>query len=72
MSPVTHKQIYRPGPFGGTINTTLCGRLHAGNDMNVDPEDSNVTCKFCLKMIANTPAAILLRIAVSRLTEGEE
>ena len=47
---VNHKQIYRNGPFGGTINTTLCGRVdnRLPDGMNVDTQ---VTCKFCIKII---------------------
>ena len=45
---VIHKQIYRRGPFGGVLNTTLCGRLHAGQEHNCTEKDSEVTCKFCL------------------------
>lgn len=50
-APVTHKQIYRPSPFGGIVNTTLCGRVsHADDDgMNVGDQ---VTCKLCLRRIA--------------------
>lgn len=46
--PVVHKVVTRPGPFGGTLRTSLCGRLRAGNEMNVG-EGVEVTCKFCLK-----------------------
>lgn len=44
---VIHESVQRPGPFGGTLNTTLCGRMRIGSDgMNVG---TKVTCKFCLK-----------------------
>lgn len=47
-----HKQIYRPGVFGGTMNTTLCGRMQTTRDgANVSDE---VTCKLCLKKLAST------------------
>lgn len=48
---VMHKQIYRNGPFGGTMNTTLCGRLRSGQEMNVESQESRVTCKFCLRIL---------------------
>jgi hypothetical protein len=52
---VIHKQILRPGPFGGTVNTTLCGRVATGSDgMNIGGE---VTCKFCLKILAKRESA---------------
>lgn len=49
--PVMHKQVYRRGPFGGVMNTTLCGRLHSGEEMNVESQDNRVTCKFCLRVL---------------------
>ena len=58
---VLHKQIYKRGVFGGTVNTTLCGRLHQGEDMNVSIRDDEVTCKFCLR-----------RLPVQRLHEAIE
>ena len=48
---VMHKQVYRPGVFGGTLNTTLCGRLRSGKEMNVESQDGRVTCKFCLRVL---------------------
>lgn len=50
-SKVVHKQVYRKGPFGGTLNTTVCGRLHSGNEHNCSDVDREVTCKVCLKLI---------------------
>ena len=44
---VAHKQLYRPGVFGGTVNTTLCGRVRQDEDMNVG---KRVTCKLCLRL----------------------
>lgn len=49
--PVAHKQVYRSGPFGGTLNRTLCGRVAAGNDMNVAEAGAEVTCALCLRLI---------------------
>lgn len=49
---VLHKQIYRSGPFGGLINTTICGRVRNDSaDYNVAVNDGSVTCKFCLSAI---------------------
>lgn len=49
---VVHKSVVRPGPFGGTLTTTLCGRMRNQDDgMNVGV-GFEVTCKFCLKEIA--------------------
>ncbi len=49
---VAHKQLYRPGVLGGTVNTTLCGRVQQGEDMNVG---KRVTCKLCLRLIERQP-----------------
>lgn len=45
---IRHQQIYKPGPFGGTLNTTICGRMNSAckDGMNVG---GKVTCKLCLK-----------------------
>lgn len=48
---VFHKQVYKKGPFGGTMNTTLCRRLRAAVEHNVAIEDAGVTCKFCLALM---------------------
>lgn len=52
MSKITHKQVYINGPFGGEVNTTLCGRVS-----EADPDGMNVgrkvTCKLCLAIQAN-------------------
>jgi len=46
---VLHKQIYRKGPWGGEINTTICGRVRNGQgDYNIADTDAGVTCHFCL------------------------
>lgn len=48
---VIHRQVYRNGPFGGTRNTTICGRQNnGGEDTNVTIVESEVTCKFCLRI----------------------
>lgn len=47
---VIHKSLVRSGPFGGTLTTTLCGRMQTTQDgMNIG---DTVTCKFCLKEMA--------------------
>lgn len=46
---VVHKQVYRRGPFGGTLNTTICGRTRAGRDINNDGDGEAVTCLMCLR-----------------------
>jgi len=47
---VSHKQIFKPGAFGGVSNTTLCGRVdNSGDDMNVDDK---VTCKICRDILS--------------------
>lgn len=53
--PVLHKQIYRPGIFGGVRNTTACGRVRQGlsDGSNVAATDDEVTCKFCRVKIEN-------------------
>jgi hypothetical protein len=48
---VLHKQLYKPGPWGSTLNTTLCRRVRQGQEMNVSADDQEVTCKFCLKLL---------------------
>jgi hypothetical protein len=47
---VIHKSIQRPTGFGGTVNTTLCGRMNSAfyDGMNSGDGDE-VTCKFCLR-----------------------
>lgn len=52
MKKVLHKQIYKPTIFGsGEVNTTLCGRVRNLEDYNVAEKDSEITCKFCLRII---------------------
>lgn len=54
---VVHQQVYKELRDGGMLNTTLCGRLAAGEDMNVAGIDEStgtsetVTCKLCLKRL---------------------
>lgn len=49
---VLHRQIYKPSAFGGTSNTTLCGRVdNSKNDYNVADTDAEVTCSFCRKIL---------------------
>lgn len=49
---VVHKSVQRPGVFGGTLNTTLCGRMNRAcpDGMN-SGEGDEVTCRFCLREI---------------------
>jgi hypothetical protein len=50
---VMHLSVTRPGAWGGTLTTALCGRLRTLNDgMNLAETEKDVTCKFCLKMLA--------------------
>lgn len=60
MARVKHKQVYRPNAFGGVTNTTLCGRVRQGNEMNMADSDEQVTCKFCLR-----------RMEIHRATQGK-
>lgn len=52
MTKVLHRQVYKQGPFGGTINTTYCGRVRSGQDYNVALEGEEVTCFFCKAKIS--------------------
>ncbi len=50
MAIKVHLSKTRPGPFGGTLLTTTCGRLRVLADgMNLTTEAAKVTCSFCLK-----------------------
>ncbi len=52
-SKVFHKQLYRQGPWGGEVNTTICGRVRNGQgDYNTADTDDEVTCKYCLNIMA--------------------
>lgn len=54
---VLHKSKRRPNAFGGTTQTTLCGRMALGGDgMNIAASDDAVTCKICLFRLANLVA----------------
>lgn len=50
-----HKVVDRKNRWGGFSKTTLCGRSNSNSTdgMNVTSKESEVTCKFCLKMIEN-------------------
>ena len=50
-SKVLHKQIYRHLPWGGIINTTICGRVHQGHDYNVAEDDAGVSCTYCQRIM---------------------
>lgn len=52
MGQVLHRQVYKKGPFGGTINTTYCNRVRNNQDYNVAENGEKVTCKFCQKIIS--------------------
>lgn len=49
---VNHRQVYYP-LMGGTVNTTLCERVRNGLNDGYNVDNENVTCKFCLKILAN-------------------
>lgn len=47
-----HLRRARPGPFGGTLTTSLCSRLRVtGDGMNVSDERGRVTCALCLRIM---------------------
>jgi len=48
---VLHRHIWKPGALGGTVNTTLCGRVDNSGDYNIADTDDEVTCSFCRKML---------------------
>jgi hypothetical protein len=69
---VVHKFITRRGPFGGTVATTICGRLRESvgdNGWNSTGADDLVTCKFCLKRMKGHPQA---DYPLPVRTDGEE
>lgn len=45
--PVNHVYISRSGPFGGTVHTTLCGRMALPHRNESKSEEVN--CKLCLR-----------------------
>lgn len=58
MSPVNHIYVNRPGPWGGTFHTTLCGRMALPTEKV--SATSEVTCKLCLRKkssVLSPPAA---------------
>ena len=56
--PVTHLHVYRKNAFGGTTNTTICGRFScAADDLNNTDKDEEVTCKLCLRRMKYRKAA---------------
>ena len=58
MAMVLHKDKQRKNAFGGTTFTTLCGRTNrqSRDGMNIANSDKEVTCKFCLKKMAEKSA----------------
>lgn len=53
---VLHRQIFKPSVFGGTVNTTLCGRVNnSASDLNVADSNEDVTCSFCRKILDEQP-----------------
>lgn len=49
---VLHRHIWKPSFGGGTVNTTLCGRVdNSTSDYNVAETDADVTCKFCRRLL---------------------
>lgn len=51
MTKVLHRHIYKPSAFGGTTNTTLCGRVDNSGDYNIADTDSAVSCHFCRQIL---------------------
>ncbi len=51
---VLHKENNRPNRYGGTNYGTLCRRTNrqSRDGMNIAFIDDEVTCKFCLKLMA--------------------
>ena len=50
---VTHWYQVKPGVFGGTLTTSLCGRLRTTSDgMNLTDDMKEVSCKFCIKSLS--------------------
>lgn len=48
-----HLSNVRPNVFGGCTTGTLCNRFRCLSDgMNLTTERNEVTCAFCLKMLA--------------------
>lgn len=53
-----HREDNRPNQYGGTNYRTLCRRTNRSCDdgMNVADSDDEVTCKFCLNIMADRAA----------------
>lgn len=52
MTTKMHLAVDRPGPFGGTVHTTLCNRIsNASDDSNRTSVKSEVTCAICRRRI---------------------
>ena len=51
---VLHKSWVKANAFGGTTYTTQCNRVsgRGADGMNIADSDAEVTCKFCLQIIA--------------------
>lgn len=51
----THFAVSGRGAFGGTLTTTLCGRMNAKSEdgMNSTEAAADVTCAFCLTILAD-------------------
>jgi hypothetical protein len=48
MARVAHRHIWKPSAMGGTLLTTLCGRVdNSGEDYNTADGDAGVTCSYC-------------------------
>jgi hypothetical protein len=53
MAIKTHLSKVRPNAFGGHTYGTLCNRYRVMADgMNLTSNEAEVTCSFCLKMLA--------------------
>jgi hypothetical protein len=50
----THLAVSKVSPFGGTLTTTLCGNMSGKSvDGMNSGEGHSVTCKNCLKIMAD-------------------
>lgn len=59
---VLHRQIYKPSAFGGTSNTTLCGRVdNSKSDYNIADTDDEVTCHFCRNILDGKTKSVRLQ-----------
>jgi hypothetical protein len=68
----THLSIVRPGPFGGTLYTSLCRRMSGKSEggMNVTDNRADVTCDYCLRAIADRSP--MLRYAANHSSPSKE